>query len=430
VLSLAAAVTQGGPVLVPPSRRATSTLGGWCAWVGEQLGHSPCLPQCLRGRKATLEELQCVHTERHVFLYGTNPLNRLKLDNGKLTGEPTSAPLPRAAGPSPSACHCPHWVSEHPRLWGPHQAAPLEAGPNSGPAARPALPPCAVRPVPRQSPVLLSSEVVTILSLCRDPVAADVRHAALRRGGGKCSISALAGFGWGCSFLLSPAGASSWTSVERELLKPLGCQGWVASGGSSHGQDVTASELPPVLGMVLSIPPLKGDPLCLLTPGDPARKSPSQPFLRAQSIRRERAGRMAEGSRKLWSPLREGSSVVGTAARHFPPDTPVASPFTACHPGFSPFIAFSSLPLCPPVSVLLSLFQEGSHPMPSCCLFWFFSSPCPCCWAPALLSPVCIYFPRSASPSLPSSRPCPGGGGAGAAPLRGQRGAFELHTWS
>uniref|UniRef100_A0A9J7ZBQ3 Histone deacetylase n=1 Tax=Cyprinus carpio carpio TaxID=630221 RepID=A0A9J7ZBQ3_CYPCA len=39
--------------------------------------------QCesIRGRKATLEELQSVHTERHVLLYGTNPLNRLKLDN-------------------------------------------------------------------------------------------------------------------------------------------------------------------------------------------------------------------------------------------------------------------------------------------------------------------------------------------------------------
>ncbi|NXD86002.1 HDAC7 deacetylase, partial [Halcyon senegalensis] len=48
--------------------------------------HCSGLPQCLRGRKATLEELQCVHTERHVFLYGTNPLNRLKLDNGKLAG--------------------------------------------------------------------------------------------------------------------------------------------------------------------------------------------------------------------------------------------------------------------------------------------------------------------------------------------------------
>ncbi|NXR65846.1 HDAC7 deacetylase, partial [Rhadina sibilatrix] len=44
------------------------------------------VPQCLRGRKATLEELQCVHSERHVLLYGTNPLNRLKLDNGKLAG--------------------------------------------------------------------------------------------------------------------------------------------------------------------------------------------------------------------------------------------------------------------------------------------------------------------------------------------------------
>ncbi|XP_061113856.1 histone deacetylase 7 isoform X2 [Conger conger] len=44
--------------------------------------------QCERigGRKASLEELQSVHTERHVLLYGTNPLNRLKLDNRKLAG--------------------------------------------------------------------------------------------------------------------------------------------------------------------------------------------------------------------------------------------------------------------------------------------------------------------------------------------------------
>lgn len=42
--------------------------------------------QSIRGRKATLEELQSVHTERHVLLYGTNPLNRLKLDNRKLAG--------------------------------------------------------------------------------------------------------------------------------------------------------------------------------------------------------------------------------------------------------------------------------------------------------------------------------------------------------
>uniref|UniRef100_A0A3B3T488 histone deacetylase n=1 Tax=Paramormyrops kingsleyae TaxID=1676925 RepID=A0A3B3T488_9TELE len=44
--------------------------------------------QCesIRGRKATLEELQSVHSERHVLLYGTNPLNQLKLDSRKLSG--------------------------------------------------------------------------------------------------------------------------------------------------------------------------------------------------------------------------------------------------------------------------------------------------------------------------------------------------------
>ncbi|XP_042261877.1 histone deacetylase 7-like isoform X1 [Thunnus albacares] len=44
--------------------------------------------QCerIRGRKATLEELQSVHSEKHVLLYGTNPLHRLKLDNRKLAG--------------------------------------------------------------------------------------------------------------------------------------------------------------------------------------------------------------------------------------------------------------------------------------------------------------------------------------------------------
>ncbi|XP_044141972.1 histone deacetylase 7 isoform X2 [Bufo gargarizans] len=42
--------------------------------------------ECIRGRKASLEELQSVHTETHVLLYGTNPHNRLKLDNRKLAG--------------------------------------------------------------------------------------------------------------------------------------------------------------------------------------------------------------------------------------------------------------------------------------------------------------------------------------------------------
>ncbi|KAM4602010.1 histone deacetylase 4-like isoform 2-T2 [Polymixia lowei] len=35
--------------------------------------------ECIRGRKATLEELQTVHSEAHVLLYGTNPL-RQKID--------------------------------------------------------------------------------------------------------------------------------------------------------------------------------------------------------------------------------------------------------------------------------------------------------------------------------------------------------------
>ncbi|XP_068101404.1 histone deacetylase 4 isoform X2 [Hyperolius riggenbachi] len=40
--------------------------------------------ECIRGRKATLEELQTVHSEAHTLLYGTNPLNRQKLE-GSLT---------------------------------------------------------------------------------------------------------------------------------------------------------------------------------------------------------------------------------------------------------------------------------------------------------------------------------------------------------
>lgn len=51
--------------------------------------------QCIRGRKATLEELQTVHSEAHTLLYGTNPLNRQKLDSKKLLGiSRPSLPLP------------------------------------------------------------------------------------------------------------------------------------------------------------------------------------------------------------------------------------------------------------------------------------------------------------------------------------------------
>lgn len=36
-----------------------------------------------------------MHSERHVLLYGTNPLSRLKLDNGKLAGRGPQTPTPR-----------------------------------------------------------------------------------------------------------------------------------------------------------------------------------------------------------------------------------------------------------------------------------------------------------------------------------------------
>lgn len=44
--------------------------------------------QRIRGRKATLDEIQTVHSEYHTLLYGTSPLNRQKLDSKKLLGEP------------------------------------------------------------------------------------------------------------------------------------------------------------------------------------------------------------------------------------------------------------------------------------------------------------------------------------------------------
>lgn len=49
-------------------------------------------PQCIRGRKATLEELRTVHSEAHALLYGTNPLNRQKLDSKNLLDTPRPVP--------------------------------------------------------------------------------------------------------------------------------------------------------------------------------------------------------------------------------------------------------------------------------------------------------------------------------------------------
>uniref|UniRef100_UPI00398EBE7F histone deacetylase 4 n=1 Tax=Pristiophorus japonicus TaxID=55135 RepID=UPI00398EBE7F len=54
--------------------------------------------ECIRGRKASLEELQIVHSEQHALLYGTNPLNRQKLDSKKLLGKASEIQKPRDPG--------------------------------------------------------------------------------------------------------------------------------------------------------------------------------------------------------------------------------------------------------------------------------------------------------------------------------------------
>lgn len=45
------------------------------------------LSQRVRGRKATLDEIQTVHAEHHTLLYGTGPQSRHKLESKNLLGE-------------------------------------------------------------------------------------------------------------------------------------------------------------------------------------------------------------------------------------------------------------------------------------------------------------------------------------------------------
>ncbi|KAJ8345478.1 hypothetical protein SKAU_G00296710, partial [Synaphobranchus kaupii] len=56
--------------------------------VWSRLQETGLLGRCerIRGRKATLDEIQTVHSEHHALLYGTSPLNRQKLDSKKLLG--------------------------------------------------------------------------------------------------------------------------------------------------------------------------------------------------------------------------------------------------------------------------------------------------------------------------------------------------------
>uniref|UniRef100_A0A672UQP8 Histone deacetylase n=1 Tax=Strigops habroptila TaxID=2489341 RepID=A0A672UQP8_STRHB len=67
--------------------------------IWSRLQETGLLGKCerIRGRKATLEEIQTVHSEHHTLLYGTSPLNRQKLDSKKLLGpisQKTYAVLP------------------------------------------------------------------------------------------------------------------------------------------------------------------------------------------------------------------------------------------------------------------------------------------------------------------------------------------------
>uniref|UniRef100_A0A8C3CCH1 histone deacetylase n=1 Tax=Cairina moschata TaxID=8855 RepID=A0A8C3CCH1_CAIMO len=67
--------------------------------IWSRLQETGLLGKCerIRGRKATLEEIQAVHSEHHALLYGTSPLNRQKLDSKKLLGpigQKTYAVLP------------------------------------------------------------------------------------------------------------------------------------------------------------------------------------------------------------------------------------------------------------------------------------------------------------------------------------------------
>lgn len=64
--------------------------GGRLQSVWARLGETGLVQRCdrIRNRKATLEELQVCHSEPHVLLFGTNPLNRQKLDMSKLSQLP------------------------------------------------------------------------------------------------------------------------------------------------------------------------------------------------------------------------------------------------------------------------------------------------------------------------------------------------------
>ncbi|PSN47158.1 Histone deacetylase 4, partial [Blattella germanica] len=64
--------------------------GGRLQSVWARLMETGLVQRCdrVRSRKATLEEIQACHSEAHALLFGTNPLNRQKLDMSKLSQLP------------------------------------------------------------------------------------------------------------------------------------------------------------------------------------------------------------------------------------------------------------------------------------------------------------------------------------------------------
>ncbi|XP_039304510.1 histone deacetylase 5 isoform X7 [Solenopsis invicta] len=64
--------------------------GGRLQSVWARLSETGLLQRCdrVRSRKATLEEIQTCHSEAHALLFGTNPLNRQKVDMSKLSQLP------------------------------------------------------------------------------------------------------------------------------------------------------------------------------------------------------------------------------------------------------------------------------------------------------------------------------------------------------
>ncbi|RZF32617.1 hypothetical protein LSTR_LSTR012700 [Laodelphax striatellus] len=74
--------------------------GGRLQSVWARLGETGLVQRCerVRSRKASLEELQVCHSEAHVLLFGTNPLNRQKLDMSKLSQLPIKSFVRLACG--------------------------------------------------------------------------------------------------------------------------------------------------------------------------------------------------------------------------------------------------------------------------------------------------------------------------------------------